>query len=289
MDLASLETAVRQGEPLQALPVYVTVSCGRPSLPVGDTNFNLATWQVLVRLKLENAIVKHGSRRWVQIQKGAFQSRTSSKTTLRTIKEHAIELGAKAQAKASPTVPNIDGSIFARLKWRRRKNLDETNTATTKATSEIILIGQFGEAIAIGDPEYGDPHKEHGLLSHIYPKEVGDDSEPLFLLEPEDPNEPMRVTVMTTVPFDKLCLLSGNANDRLSQLARAEIGRRGEETVEAHEKLRQQMMRDVLAERVSRNQRKAGLPIREGEFAVMIEMFEIRPRVEGGAVGADVH
>src|SRR6266436_3032911 len=62
-DLAWLRTAVRQGEPIEALPVYVTVSCARPHLKIGDVSFELATWQVLIRLELENASVKFGSRR----------------------------------------------------------------------------------------------------------------------------------------------------------------------------------------------------------------------------------
>jgi hypothetical protein len=291
-DLACLETAVNQGEPIEALPIYVTVSCGRPTLLIGETRFTLATWQVLIRIELDNASIKYGSRRWVEVQRGSFQSQTMSKTALRTIREHAFALGLEARAKASvpakasmPAV-GIVGSLFAKLNWRRGNALTESDTATIKATPEIVLIGQFGESIAIGDPVYGDPHKEYGLLSHAYPKDVGEDSKPLFTVEPSDPNEPMRVTVMTAVPFDKLCLLSEDSIERISQYARDEIRWRGDRALEAHEKLRRQMLRDELVNRVSRNQRGAGLPIYDGEFAVMIEMFEIRPRLGGGDSGA---
>jgi|GraSoi_2013_40cm_1033754.scaffolds.fasta_scaffold15691_3 hypothetical protein len=35
------------------------------------------------------------------------------------------------------------------------------------------------------------------------------------------------------------------------------------------------------------NQKKAGLPIRDGEFAVMIESFEVRPGAEGTESGRE--
>ncbi|MGJ4953008.1 hypothetical protein [Bradyrhizobium sp. HKCCYLS20291] len=153
----------------------------------------------------------------------------------------------------------------------------QENNSTAKSISEIILIGSFGEATAIGDPDFGDPHKEHGLLSHTYPKTSSEEQSPLFVLEPETSAESMRVTLMTTVPFEKLCLLPGNTSERVAQLARTELEQRADEAVEAHEILRQQMLRDELTARVARNQREAGLPVREGEFVVMIEIFEIRP------------
>jgi hypothetical protein len=290
VDLAWFETGVRQGDPIDALPVYVTVSCGRPVLPIGDTSFKLATWQVLIRLQLENAGVKRGSYRQVKTQQGSFQSQSTSK--LLTIREHAFALGLEAGAKASVLPPNIAASIFAKLKLKTGKKLTDSTTATTKRTTEIILIGQFGEAIAIGDPVFGDPHKAYGLLSHTYPKEVREDDEPLFILEPINQNKPMLVTVMTAVPFDKLCLLSGDANERILQfarnekIARKEIVRRASEAIEAHEMLRRQMLRGELVSRVSQNQKSAGLPVRDGEFAVMVETFEIRPNVGGEAGGA---
>lgn len=287
-DLAWLQTAVRQGEPITDLPVYVTVSCARPHLSVEDVSFELATWQVLIRLELENASVKFGSRRTVKVQEGHFQSETTSKTTLLTIREHAFALGLDAQAKTSGSRGSASTSIFGKLNIKRSKKLSDSGTDKTKAINEIILIGPYGEAIAIGDPEYGDPHKPNGLLSYDYPKDEGEDSKPLFALEPIDSALPMRISVMTTVPFDKLYLSSRAASAQERILAREEIHERSIEAVDAHETLRRRMFRDELASRISRNQARAGLPVRAGEFAVMIESFEIRPTVDGETGGTKI-
>jgi hypothetical protein len=86
-------------------------------------------------------------------------------------------LGLDGHAKAT-IPPSFVGSLLAKFRWNRTKRLSEKTVGTTKAIPEIILIGPFGEAIAIGDPVYGDPHKEYGLLSHVYPKDVPEMSEP---------------------------------------------------------------------------------------------------------------
>jgi hypothetical protein len=47
------------------------------------------------------------------------------------------------------------------------------------------------------------------------------------------------------------------------------------------------MFQDEFVDRISKNQRKAGLSIRDGEFAVMIESFEVRPGAEGTESGTE--
>jgi hypothetical protein len=286
VDLAFLETAVRQGDPIKALPVHVAVSCGRPSLQIGDTKLLLATWQVLVRLELDNAAIKYGSQRRVELQSGDFESKTVTKETLSTIRDHAVALGLEGRVKGTSVAASVAGSLFAKLRWNRKKTIAGTNIASSKTISEIVLIGSLGEAIAIGDPHYGDPHKKYGLLSHTYPKDVGETNTPLFVIEPKEPSAPLRITVMTSIPFDKLCFLTGDPNEKITQLARSEIERLRDAAIESHEILRRRMLRDELASRVSQNQRRTGLPVRAGEFVVMIQMFEIRPQELGEDNGA---
>src|SRR5258708_18461957 len=91
-DLAALETALRQGHPIDAVPIFVTVSCGRPSLAIGETKFSLATWQVLVRIDLENATIKLRSIPSIKIQARSFESQSRTKTTCLTIIEPASVL-----------------------------------------------------------------------------------------------------------------------------------------------------------------------------------------------------
>ncbi len=98
---------------------------------------------------------------------------------------------------------------------------------------------------------------------------------------------PVRVSVMTVVPFDKLYLSSPDASAFERNLARDEIVERSKEAIEEHEELRRQMFQDELVDRISRNQKRAGLPVRDGEFAVMIESFEVRPRAEGMESGTE--
>jgi hypothetical protein len=285
-DLAWLQTDLRQGEPIDALPVYVTVSCGRPTLVIGDVSFQLATWQVLIRLDLDNASVKFRSHRKVKVQKGAFQSQSTSKKTLLTIREHARALDLEARAKSSVSSV-VAGSLLANVKLGRSSKQVETGTDTTKITKEIVLIGPFGEAVAVGDPEYGDPHKPNGLLTHDYPKDEGEEDDPLFTLQPTDSSMPMRISVMTVVPFDKLYLSSPDASAFERNLARHEIVERSKDAIEEHEELRRQMFQDEFVDRISRNQKRAGLPVRDGEFAVMIESFEVRPIAEGTEGGTE--
>jgi hypothetical protein len=278
-DLAGLESDVRQGDPFDAVPIYITVACGRPSLSIEDTDFKLATWQVLVRIDLENARIKFGSILSIMAQEGSFESQSSTKTTLLTIREHAAVLEFGATGKASHDSVSLSGSMRAGLNRKQSEKTSDTATGTTKTVAEIVVIGPFGSSvIAIGDPDYGDPHKEYGLLGHRYPKERGDDIKPLFAVEPEDPDKPVKVTIMTTIPFDKLCLQPMQRNKALEELARDEITERSNEAIEEYEILRRQMLRGELASRMSQNQKKSGLAINDNEFAVMVDVFEIRPK-----------
>src|SRR5258708_23926722 len=130
----------------------------------------------------------------------------------------------------------MSGSLLTKISKKQSKKVSDTATGTTKTTAEIVLIGPFGPSvIVIGDPDYGDPHKLYGLLGHNYPKERDDDIEPLFVIEPDDPRKSVRVTVMTTVPFDKLCLLSNERNEQLEKWAHDEIELRSKEALEDYE------------------------------------------------------
>jgi hypothetical protein len=280
VDLAWLQTEFRQGDPFQKLPVYVTVSCGRPTLRISDATFELATWQVLVRWALKNAVVTFKSRRTIQVHEGTIKSEAVSKTILMNVKEQQAALGLDLSLKGSTSSIGFAGSILTKLAWNRKRTQTTSDTSTTRSTPDIVIVGPFGEAIAIGDPNYGDPHKPYGLLSHEYPVESGDNSEPLFTIEPLDPALPMRVSVIAAIPFSKLHFDSINMNEAARTAAHDEIDDRSSEVVE---ELRNQMFRNEFQTRVSRNQRQAELPVQDGEFAVMVETFEIRLRTNGGA------
>lgn len=284
-DLAWLQTAFNQGDPIDTLPVYVTISCGRPNLQIGDINFELACWQALVRLELENANVKQGSQLKVVVQDGSFETQAVSTSKLRTIRDHAIALGLDVRANSLST----SGSLLGKLSFNRNTHQIATDDEKTKATSEIVLIGPFGAAIAIGDPNYGDPHKPYGLLSHDYPKSNGDDIEPLFSIEPHDGKKPIRLSVITAVKFDSLYLCAKDANESDRGFARKEITDRSSEALDDYEVLRRQMFEAELRSRVSRNQRSSGFSVHDNEFVVMIEMFEIRRRTEEDAVAEGAH
>ncbi|MET4085636.1 hypothetical protein [Bradyrhizobium sp. S3.5.5] len=275
VNLAWLQTEFRQGDPFQKLPVYVTVSCGRPSLRISDATFELATWQVLVRWSLENAVVSFKSRRKIQAHEGTIKSEAISKTVLMNVKEHQAALGLDLSLKGSTSSVGFAGSLFGKFLRNRKRTQTTTDTSTTRSTPDIFIVGPFGEAIAIGDPNYGDPHKPYGLLSHEYPSESGDNAEPLFMIEPLDAALPMRISVIAAIPFSKLHFESINAGEAEQKAARDEIDSRGSEVIE---ELRSQMLRDEFQTRVSRNQQKAEFPVPEGEFAVMAETFEIRRR-----------
>jgi hypothetical protein len=158
---------------------------------------------------------------------------------------------------------------------RSEPSKEHAEADKARMASEIVLIGPFGSAIAIGSPDFGDPSNPNGLLNFRYPADDGEEGLPLFAIEPIVPDLPMRVTIMTVVPFSKLHLSSEepSADARLS--LRNEVSNRSSKALDQHEKLRRQMFRDELAHRVSRNQKQAGLQIPSGEFAVMIETFEI--------------
>jgi hypothetical protein len=246
-------------------------------LPIADDNLTLATWQILIRLELENAHIKLGSVRQIPIQEGAFESQTTSKTRILTVTEHARALSAQATARLSGSRAAFGGAFAAKFNAGRERKSDGVTTEIAKGSHEIIIVGLLGTAITIGDPEYGDPHKPHGLLCFTYPADVGDNAGPLLVIEPIDLAKPIRVTIMTTVPFGKLCLLPSAITDHVRQLAHEELEQRGREAIESHEELRNQFLHDEIAARVASNQKRAALPVQEGEFAVMIEMFEIRP------------
>jgi hypothetical protein len=268
-DLAALSTFVNQGEPFGNVPIHAEVSCGRPCIKIESSEIRLGTWQVLIRFRLENAVVKFGSIRSVKLQEGMFQSDEKSNVTLRTINEHQAELGLSVSTEVAKSVVTPRGLLGLKWLWRGHATSNKTEIKTTKGSAAIILIGSFGDdAIAIGDPIYGDPHKQHGLLSHTYPDDTKENHEPLFVLEPKNPQEPMRVSILTAVPFDKLHI--ADRMDKTKELVRQGIADRVEE-------LRNQMLRDELSKRVSRNQRRGDWPTTEGEFLVTIEEFEIRP------------
>jgi hypothetical protein len=277
-DLAWLETDLRQGAPFDAIPVYASVVCGRPSLTIENHSFNLATWQVLVRIDLENAKIKFGSIPTVKIQIGKIPY---------TTKYHARTLGLSVGAEMSQNVRRVDGSLVAESSQEQNEHQSDM-VGTIDITTDVILIGRYGESVVtIGHPDYGDPDNHHALLSHNYPKERGDDIKPLFVLQPIDADAPIRITMTTTVPFEKLCPISIDSvemNERREKLVRDAVQRRSNRTIKDYEKaikdyemLRKQMMRDEFSRRAAQNQKKAGIRIAENEFAVVIDIFEIKP------------
>jgi len=284
-DLAALQVTVRQGDPFEPAPVYVSVSCGRPVLTIGNNHtVRLATWQVVIRLALENARLK--SVRRVEIQKGSFASGMKSQSSMTNISQHQRQLGLDGDAAL--TVSSMTGRLGAKFGLSRNKQSTDNTQVDNVAhrDAEVLMIYKFGHGIAIGDDIYGDPYQDKGLLISEYPRpKDGEDEPPLFEVEPIDPSLPMVVTVTATVPMTKLCpLLISNLRPSkgydLPAMARGIAGEVGAAAAQGHlEALRQRMAGDALFERIAASQRPhlAGLGLAEGEIAVEIESFEMAP------------
>jgi len=158
-----------------------------------------------------------------------------------------------------------------------RRTHKVSNENTTKAVKEIRLFGDFGQnTIAFGDKDYGDVRREYGFLAYEYPFDEEGNESPLFRLEPIDPAEPVRLTILTAVPFDRLHIDMELRSHLLRKSAEYELEGRGNDAVE---RLRRQMLADEMKTRIGRNQRScAALPKhRDGEFVVAIEQIEIFP------------
>lgn len=272
-DLAALKINVRQGDSFDEIPVYAAISCGQPSLPFDDEYLQLNTWQVLMRIHLQNARIVYGSIRKHVLQAGSFESMEEGSMELQTIEQQQRRLGYGLDVKASRKSAGF-GAFFAgggtKAVQRTQKSTHENKT---KAVAEIRLFGDFGhDTIGFGDKDYGDVRLKYGFLAYEYP--FDDYDTPLFRVSPIDPSKPVRMTIYTAVPFDRLHIDMEPRSPVLRKGAEEELKHRGNEAVE---RLRRQLLVDELKTRIGRNQRGCGvLPKhREGEFVVTIEHIEI--------------
>ena len=276
-DLAALRINIRQGDSFDEIPVYAAISCGKPTLPFDDEYLQLNTWQVLMRLQLGNARIVHGSIRKCVLQQGSFESTDEGKVELKTIDQQQRKLGYGIEAKISWASAMFSGLLRGHGNKDVRRTHKVSNENTTKAVKEIRLFGDFGQnTIAFGDKDYGDVRREYGFLAYEYPFDEEGNESPLFRLEPIDPAEPVRLTILTAVPFDRLHIDMELRSHLLRKSAEYELEGRGNDAVE---RLRRQMLADEMKTRIGRNQRScAALPKhRDGEFVVAIEQIEIFP------------
>ena len=140
-DLAAFSTFINQGAPFGSVPVSIEVSCGRPSLQIEDNHITLATWQVLIRLELENCQVKQGSVRRVAIQEGSFRLHGSSTSNVRSIRQHAAALGADIIVGISDLRYAISTGLFAKWKKSWGESSSRNQSKSVKWSTDIILIG----------------------------------------------------------------------------------------------------------------------------------------------------
>lgn len=300
-DLAALEVGVRQGDPFHEIPVRAYVSCGRPTLQIGEHIVGLAVRQVMIRVELENAEMPPSLVRRVSIQEGEYQTATQGKAVTRSARETKTNIGGELSGSASAAARDGTAKLTAGANRESRNGNEAQEETSTQIRPTILLIADAGRnTIAIGHAELGDP-RQGGLLYSIYPQPGKEDDEEhaLFALRPLDQTKPIRVTVTTAVPSGKLQLeqIEGPKRKIWSRkskpdddAAKSQLKKRGKAVVNQHiEELRVRMVGDELQRRIVRNQADALrlLGLNDGEFAVSIESFELWPQgfcAEGGDV-----
>jgi hypothetical protein len=286
-DLAYFYSSVQQGDSFEELPVYCEVSCGRPTLPIGQRSFELNTWRIILRIHLKNAQIKENSMYVSQpLQRGEVRMSEESITQFREVRDYGRGINLKADI--TPQVVSIALGALFRFGATRRAATTRSRLASTQI--DITLMDTAGEnALGIGHPDFGDPRHPMSLLKGSYRCESRDSAkrhlevDPMFILEPIDPTQPMEMTIFSTVPLSRLCVLGQDRNTIAQDLEAIDehvvklSAKVEEDYIEA---LRQQMLQREIGIRLAENQQRAGLPVRNGEFIVHLQTTQIDPRSE---------
>lgn len=279
--LAAFSAGLRQGGPSDDIPIYVDVSCGRPVLRIANQTYVLATRQVMVQVRLEeNATYQTGSAVEHVVQEGEFlvgEDLATSRTT-----EGSVKGGAELDVKLSLVDPKA--GLDVAVGGKASTNTEAKKDTQAKRHPKIVLmaalgVGSKGGPIVIGHDRYGDPRMEDGLLIHNYPP--GQDSAPpLLKVVPIDPTKPMRVTIFTTVPANKLRMFEDDTPQAASSAVKETAEASSNVAVAEYNKLRRRMMADLVAQSARRQQRAGGFTADEGELVIAMETFEIHPEFE---------